>query len=85
MTTVAEAREIARPKSRSIIFHGAMDNQHTIPFGTVDEVRQEVIDNYRILGAGGGYILAPCHNIQSVGPAENVVAMYEAGYEYGWR
>jgi len=68
-----------------LIFHGAMDNQYTIPFGTVEEVRQEVLDNYRILGAGGGYILAPCHNIQSIGPAENVVAMYEAGYEFGWR
>jgi len=68
-----------------LIFHGAMDNQYTLPFGTVDEVRQEVLDNYRILGKDGGYILAPCHNIQSVGPAENVVAMYETGYEYGWR
>ena len=68
-----------------LIFHGGVDNQHTLPFGTVEEVRQEVIDNYRILGDGGGYILGPCHNIQSVGPPENVVAMYETGYEYGWR
>lgn len=68
-----------------LIFHGAVDNQYTLPFGTVDEVHQEVIDNYRILGEGGGYILGPCHNIQAVGSAENVVAMYEAGYEYGWR
>jgi len=68
-----------------LVFHGAMDNQFTLPFGTVEEVRQEVQDNLRILGANGGYILAPCHNIQAVGPAENVVAMYEAGYEFGWR
>lgn len=67
-----------------VIFHGGVDNQYTIPFGTVEEVRQEVIDNLRILGEGGGYILAPCHNIQAVGPAENVVALFEAGYEYGW-
>lgn len=67
-----------------LIFEGAMDNQHTIPFGTVEEVRREVCDNIRILGAGGGYILGPCHNIQVVGPPENVVAMYETGYEEGW-
>ena len=67
-----------------LIFHGAVDKQYTIPFGTVDEVKQEVQDNIRILGAGGGYIIAPCHNIQSVGPPENVVALYEAGYEHGW-
>lgn len=67
-----------------IIFHGAMDNQYTLPFGTVDEVRQEVLDNLRILGAGGGYILAPCHNIQPVSPPENIVAMYETCYENSW-
>jgi uroporphyrinogen decarboxylase len=67
-----------------LIFHGAVDNQKTIPFGTVEDVKQEVQDNIRILGEGGGYIIAPCHNIQAVGPAENVVALYEAGYEYGW-
>ena len=67
-----------------IAFHGGMDNQYTLPFGTVDEVRQEVLDNLRLLGQDGGYILAPCHNIQAVGPAENVVAMYETCYEHGW-
>jgi len=68
-----------------LVFHGAVDNQQTLPFGTVEDVRQEVLDNLRILGEGGGYILAPCHNIQAVGPPENVVAMYETGYEYGWQ
>ena len=68
-----------------VIFHGGVDNQYTLPFGTVEEVRQEVLDNYRILGAGGGYILASCHNIQSITPPENIVAMYETGYEHGWR
>jgi len=67
-----------------LIFEGAMDNQYTLPFGNVEEVRQEVRDNIRILGAGGGYILGPCHNIQVVGPPENIVAMYETGYEEGW-
>jgi uroporphyrinogen decarboxylase len=67
-----------------LIFHGAMDNQYTLPFGTVAEVRQEVLDNLRILAAGGGYILAPCHNIQAVSPPGNIVAMYETAYENGW-
>jgi len=68
-----------------VIFHGAMDNQYTLPFGTVEEVRQEVADNLSILGAGGGYILAPCHNLQAITPVENVVAMYETAYELGWQ
>ncbi len=65
-----------------VIFHGAMDNQYTLAFGSVEEVRQEVLDNIRILPPG--YILAPCHNIQAVSPPENVVAMYETCYEHGW-
>jgi len=67
-----------------IAFHGAMDNQYTLAFGSAEEVRREVLDNIRILGAGGGYILAPCHNIQAVSPPENIVAMYETAYENGW-
>ncbi len=68
-----------------LVFHGAMDNQQTVPFGTVEDVRQEVRDNFRILGDGGGYILGPCHNIQPVTPMENIVAIYETGYEEGWQ
>lgn len=66
-----------------VIFHGGMDNQQTLPFGSIEDVRQEVLDNIEILGKGGGYILAPCHNIQAVSPPENIVAMYETAYEYG--
>jgi len=66
-----------------LLFHGGMDNQHTLVYGSVEDVRKEVEDNIRILGAEGGYILGPCHNVQVVSPPENVVAMYEAGYEFG--
>ncbi len=79
-----EREGLKRDFGDKLIFHGGVDNQYTLPFGSVEEVRQEVIDNINILGKDGGYILGPCHNIQSVGPAENVVAMYETAYEYGW-
>ena len=68
----------------AIVFHGGMDNQFTLPFGSIEDVCREVLDNLRILGAGGGYILAPCHNIQPLTPPANVVAMYEAARENGW-
>jgi len=67
----------------SVIFHGGMDNQITLPFGSEEDVRMEVRLNLRMLGKGGGYILAPCHNLQGNTPVENVVAMYETGYEEG--
>jgi uroporphyrinogen decarboxylase len=67
-----------------LIFHGAVDNQYTLVFGSEEDVRQEVLGNLRILGKDGGYILAPCHNIQAVSPPENIVTMYETCYENGW-
>jgi uroporphyrinogen decarboxylase len=79
-----DREELKREFGHRVIFHGAMDNQHTLPFGTVDKVKEEVLDNLRILGKGGGYILSPCHNIQAITPPENVVAMYEACYQNGW-
>jgi uroporphyrinogen decarboxylase len=69
---------------RCLVFHGGMDNQRTLPFGTVAEVREEVLYNLEVLGQGGGYILAPCHNIQAITPPKNIVAMYNTGYLYGY-
>ncbi len=67
-----------------VVFHGAMDNQQTLPFGTVEDVRNEVLENLELLGAGGGFIIAPCHNIQAVSPPQNIVALYETAYAQGW-
>jgi len=79
-----EREALKRDFGHRLVFHGGVDNQYTLAFGTTEEVAQEVEDNLRILGAGGGYILAPCHNIQAVSPPENIVTMYETGYALGW-
>ena len=76
-------RKLKRDFGDRLVLHGGVDNQQTLPFGTVEDVGNEVRANLEILGDGGGYILAPCHNIQAVSPPENVVALYEAGYEAG--
>ncbi len=73
-----ERESLKRDFGEALTFHGAVDNQYTLPFGTPDEVRQEVLDNIRILGEGGGYIVAPCHNIQPITPVKNILAMYSA-------
>jgi uroporphyrinogen decarboxylase len=80
-----DRRELKAAFGDRLVFHGGMDNQQTLPFGTVADVRREVQENVEILGAGGGYILAPCHNIQALTPPENVIAMYETGLAAGWR
>jgi len=62
-----------------VVFHGAMDNQQTLPFGSTKDVRAEVHENLDTLGPGG-YILAPCHNIQPITPTENILAMYDEAH-----
>jgi uroporphyrinogen decarboxylase len=82
--TGLDRAELKREFGGRLVFHGAMDNQRTLPFGSREDVIREVRENLEILGKGGGYILAPCHNIQSITPVRNIVAMYEAGYKMGW-
>jgi uroporphyrinogen decarboxylase len=60
-----------------LTFHGGIDVQQVLPFATPEEVRAEVRRAMTILGEGGGYILAPTHNIQPDTPLENILAMYE--------
>jgi uroporphyrinogen decarboxylase len=79
-----DRQKLKQDFGQELVFHGAMDNQQTLPFGTADDVKNEVLDNLAILGADGGYILAPCHNIQAITPVENIITMYQTGYESGW-
>ena len=62
---------------------GGVDTQKTLPFGTPDEVRQQVRENIRILGKGGGFVFNPIHNVQALVPIENLLAMYETVQEVG--
>jgi uroporphyrinogen decarboxylase len=67
-----------------LAFHGGIDIQHVLPFGTVEEVRQEVRQRIMDLAPGGGYLLAPAHNVQSDVPPQNLIAMRDAVEEFGY-
>ncbi len=83
----AKGMDLARLKrdfGRYICFHGAIDHQHILPFGTVEEVRREVRRVIDILAPGGGFCLAPSHDLMLAEfPSENVIAMYDEAFEYG--
>jgi uroporphyrinogen decarboxylase len=66
-----------------LTFWGAIDTQHVLPKGSVQDVKQEVERRITDLGANGGYVVAPVHNIQGDVPAENVVAMYQSARQFG--
>lgn len=74
---------LARDFGKSVVYHGAVDNQQTLPFGTPEDVKREVAENIRIFRNGKGYIVAPCHNIQPNTSTDNIVALYEAARECG--
>lgn len=77
-----DLNEIKAQYGEKLCFHGGVDNQETLPFGTPEDVRREVRWLKQTLGADGtGFIIAPCHNIQAITPLENILAMYEAAGE----
>ncbi|MHB1455870.1 MAG: uroporphyrinogen decarboxylase family protein [Armatimonadota bacterium] len=68
---------------RLVFWGGGVDTQRTLPFGTPQQVREEVRERIRIFGQDGGFIFNAIHNIQAKTPVENLIAMYDAVKEYG--
>ncbi len=64
-------------------FHGGIDTQGILPFGSEQDVIEETRRKLEMFAPGGGYILCPTHNVQADVPGENVVAMVRTGQEYG--
>jgi hypothetical protein len=62
--------------ARIAFWGGGADPQHTVPFGTAEEVAAEVRRNVSVLSRGGGFVLANVHNIQSGTPPENIIALF---------
>ncbi len=82
----ARGMSLANLKKRfgkSICFHGGVSIQKTMPYGSRDEIRQEVQRIADIVNQDGGYIFCTSHNIQADTPAESVTALMEAYAEYG--
>ena len=65
-----------------VFWGGGIDTQQTLPFGTPDEVRAEVLERLRVFSPGGGFIFNAIHNIQAPTPEENLLALYGAVKEY---
>ena len=63
---------------RICFWGGGVDTQRTLPFGSPEEIREEVARRVEIFGAGGGFVFNPVHNVQALTPQENLVALYEA-------
>jgi uroporphyrinogen decarboxylase len=75
---------LKRDFGHRLVFHGGIDNQRTLPFGSPADVRAEVRRAIDTLACDRTrYVLAPCHNIQANTSVENIVALYDEAYHYG--
>ena len=64
--------------SRITFWGGGIDTQNTLPFGTPEQIRDEVFRLCDIFGQDGGFVFNTVHNIQANVPVENIVALMEA-------
>lgn len=62
---------------KTTFWGGGVDTQRVLPFGTPDEIRQDVSDRFRIFAPGGGFVFSSIHNVQPRVPIENLLALYE--------
>ena len=61
---------------------GGVDTQQVLPFGTPDEVREEVRTKLEIFSQDGGFVFNTIHNTQAKTPIANFVAMMETIKEF---
>ena len=77
-----EPASLKREYGDRLAFWGAIDTQHVLPHGSVEDVQAEVERRIEELGPGGGYVLGAVHNIQPDVPLENVLTMFQHARTY---
>ncbi len=79
-----DTRELKRRFGKDLTFYGGgVDTQRVLPYGTPEQVQDEVRRRIDDLAPGGGFVFNTVHNIQADVPPENIMAMWEALREYG--
>jgi uroporphyrinogen-III decarboxylase len=78
-----DAADLKRSFGDHITFWGGgVDTQKTLPFGTPEQVREEVLSRCDIFSRGGGFVFNAVHNLQAQTPVDNLVAMFKAVQEF---
>ncbi len=67
---------------RIVFWGGGVDTQKTLPFGTPEEVREQVLRRCEVFAPGGGFVFNAIHNVQARTPLANIVAMIDAVREF---
>ena len=67
---------------QQLCFMGGIDIREALP-GPIEGVIEEVKKRIGIFGRGGGYLLTSANHMQIDVPPGNIVAMFDAGREFG--
>ncbi len=65
-----------------VFWGGGVDTQNTLPFGTPDQVYDEVSERCEIFSKDGGFVFDAIHNIQARTLVENIIALLKALDQY---
>ncbi|MDD5621628.1 MAG: uroporphyrinogen decarboxylase family protein [Actinomycetota bacterium] len=76
-------KEIKNEFGKYLCFHGGIDMPRMLCGRAIKDIEENIKEVIRAMAAGGGYILAPTHNIQPDIPPENVIAIYKYVNEHG--
>ena len=78
-----EAHSLKQNYGDKLVFWGGgVDTQKTLPFGTPQEVRDEVRERIETFGPGGGFVFSTIQNLQANTPIANALAMFDVVKEY---
>ena len=77
-----EFKEIYEKYGDRISFHGTIGTQTVMPFGTPEEVKENVWGNLDIAGEKGGLFVAPTHMLEPEVPLENILAYVDTCRTY---
>jgi len=76
-------RRLKKRYGDRLAFHGCISTAGPVAYGTAEEAVADVRQTLEIMMPGGGYALAPTHQLQDNSPTQNVVAMYDTAKELG--
>jgi uroporphyrinogen decarboxylase len=77
-----DAQDLKNNYGEKLCFEGGMCVQKVLPFGSVEEVREETRRLISILGKNGGYLCGPSHFIQAGTPPENIAAFFDEAQHF---
>jgi len=75
--------EIKEKYGDKMTLFGPISLQKTLPYGSVEDVVNEVKTRINTMAHGGGMILGSSHVIEDNVPIRNMIALYETARKYG--